>query len=633
MSDLNGIFYHLSPSQNYQLYKVDSSQNKSLVVPINVIQSDGTDYEETLIAFFTADLNHASNLTDAYFDTSKTIISQNLKDSLKTYLSNSRQTILEDIKVKNPKILKDLELIIYEKNSSDDYKPIDYISRALKNSNSTRPLMISGIQGYGKTAVISQISEDIKKISDSELTSKYAFSKDDINFLRQFSFYFTPTNMSYSNLMGNLILAQTQKGDVTTKYNTGNLLSAIKNVLFNGRNSTIVLDELLDNPKLMEELKPIIMPNGGHYTFPSTMARDFISVSHKENEIEIKTKDSIIKRTNVVFEIGSDLDGLYCATDEAFNVNESGNLSIDVSKLALFHQTLLLHGLSSEADENKIAEKKTYRDRIVPILQKQKLNQINDGLTTLLISPETYSKIDKAEKIVVKKTSMNSPYKLNPSNFKIFATGNKPQIDDSAIFARFAICMVVNIKYEELLNNIAIKRYGVNSPLFAQLDAVSPDKSASLDTTNAIIKLVKAIIDEQINDNIVSSDYDMSHEHINAKISLDSDTITPREITQIINQSSSFEELIVNFKMNAEKLLGIRNYPTYQEQESVRIFKDLTSTILVSEFSKIAKKYKIETSLKTQKDTLKEQIKTIPKLPDINDLKHEAESYSHKLKM
>lgn len=238
-----------------------------------------------------------------------------------------------------------------------------------------------------------------------------------------------------------------------------------------------------------------------------------------------------------------------------------------------------------------------------------KMNNLNQGNTFLLISAEKYKEIMNSN-ITSKLISTGAPYVVNKNVLQIFGTGNQIADLDPATRARWEIVIVDGIYYDDLKKNI-VNGIGINSELYKTLNDKYPDKSATRELTQIILNFVKNIARAQHQGEIRQPDFSDDLPFTENKLS--SIAFSPRSICEIINASSTVDDIAINIRKRVDDILGIKGVPNDSDLiEKTNFFDCVDSTIDVN-LKEFAKKYKLKSSnnIKTELDDALNELPTL----------------------
>lgn len=553
-------------------------------------------------AFFCLDPKSARDSSEMYFDISiDTSIPKSIKDDMRNYLSNGKDTIISMIQKQNPALFNKINDFCLANKKGKSREVEKSIIRAIIGNNE-KPLALMGLPGYGKTTSLKNIFSSINSKNPEELSQRYNLSKEEgekLKFYRHTKLIPINPQMTLADLMKQTTIAQNPKtGNTQLVYDNGVLLTIFKDILYNGGGAAVVFDEMADNPKLFTALKSAIMPVNGFMHFDSVTPRNFLTIAGKDG-IDIKIDDKAYKRTVVMFEVGERCDGLYTIDDSAISV-KNDSVFVDVNKMTNRQKELFLSSITNERTEKakfvSVGEDDTIKNK--NIYASQLVKSVAEGLVLPLISQE------KAEEIRASLNSKNLkliseavPYAINENHFKLAITGNDNDANISnAEWDRFSVVRVDGISYDEMKENIAIRRFGIKSELFKKLDAISPDGAAVKEVVNETINLVKHIFDLQNKGELLKPEYDTSKEPDYKTSVLSSPTMNPRLITHIFNISSNIEDVIDGFKRYSAQILGVRGCPDSEEAAEMDIFCENIDKHS-KKFAQVAAKYNIKTNL------------------------------------
>lgn len=599
----------LKDLNDYNLKMIALNKQNSLIgipVCIEYIENPSRPDIKTFTAFYGLNPIKSSNATELYFDLTldENNIPSMLKDEIREYLQRSKDNINTIIQKKNPNFFDQINVICSNKISSQN-SVSGAIIRNLLNSEA-KSLLITGLAGYGKTAGLKSVFKDMQGLSLQDFAKKYNISEEQAKNIKNFKLEFIPINneINYEDLMGRMILSQNPKtGEMQTSYENGALLSAIKRNMFLGEKISIGFDELADNERLFANFKAFLMPDiNNNYVATATMARDFLSVSSQD--IAFRLKDNkVVERNFFIFEVAKKCDGIFTCNDEAIEIDSKGGLTVDINKLNGYQANCFLKSITSDAVEKQFFDKsikdenKKSLDRSAFI--KTKINTMKESsVPLLLISEEVANKIRANDALNKIELSSALPYAVSKETFKVFATGNEINQDVSkAALDRFENIKIFNISFDELYQNLAVSKIGVNSKLFNELDKITIDGSARLAFGKAVVDFARLVFEMQRSGELMMPEYDGNKEPAYKAGFLSSPTLNPRLITNIINQSETPKDILDNYSRYAEQILGIEGLPAEFDINEIAVFNEALQNKLAPELSKICKIYGIKDNI------------------------------------
>ena len=223
----------------------------------------------------------------------------------------------------------------------------------------------------------------------------------------------------------------------------------------------------------------------------------------------------------------------------------------------------------------------------------------------LLISEEVANKIRANDALSKLELSSALPYSVSKETFKVFATGNEINQDVSkAALDRFENIKIFNISFDELYQNLAVSKIGVNSKLFNELDNITIDGSARLAFGKAVVDFARLIFEMQRSGELMMPEYDGNKEPAYKAGYLSSPTLNPRLITNIVNQSETPKDILDNYSRYAEQILGIEGLPAEFEMSEIAMFDEALKNKLAPEINKICKKYGIKNNIEDDSQNL-----------------------------
>lgn len=509
----------------------------------------------------------------------------------------------EKIRATQPTFFDNINSLCYRINQDEKIDITNAIISTLTNKNE-QPLLLAGLSGYGKTASLEKIINDMRTSNATELQAKYGISQEKAENLKKFSSYGIVNineEASYKKLMGNYVLSENEKGEITTVLENGALGSLIKDNYYGNRKTLVVFDELLDSPDVMTAMKASLMPRGDFYNFAPINARNFLFVN--------ANIDCDNKMSKMMFlEVAQKSDNLYSCDDNALEINEQTNtLKIQTDKLSNFEKQIINNSLPSENQEQTLKQTGDFAN-ISKIFTSTRFSILDMGGKILLISQKKANEIKNL--LDCKEILKDKPFVLYKDNFKVCATGNVMNNIDVPTRDRFNVVSIGGISYSKLKENLLVKRYGIDSPLVNKLDKISSEVYEKV--VDSIIKLVRSISELQNQDVFSKPDFGLKQVAYSPN-ELTSPSLNPRLITNIINQSENLNDISEKFKQSAERILGLEGLPDNEETAQIIRFKDNVNIVLEKELDKIAKEYKIDYALdRSQEEKFLELTEDLP---------------------
>ncbi|MDA3053603.1 hypothetical protein [Campylobacter sp. JMF_03 NE3] len=611
----------LKALKNIQLQQITTKQNETLIgIPIGFEYRENglTAESNSFFGFYGVNPKTAKGASELYLDLSldpnlKT--NEYLKPSIKDLFLDKETSLKVQIQKENPDFFKVINNACYAAkdnglNKNITQTAIDYMLKP----NAKIPLF-AGLHGYGKTSILSAIIKDINELTPDKLAAKYNLSKEDAKKLLNFTnTKIIPINstMSLNDLYGHITLQTDPKsGERIMDYANAPLLDSIKTTYYNNQKSFIILDELLDAPDVINQIKSSFMPINGQYNFMSNCSRDFLEIRSTFAVKNLNKEDTQLHYG--LFEIAQNADKRFAVDDSAIEIN-GDSIIINMSKLNERQRTLLNNSLiSQEVNQTLQQETDKHNASLLTKISEYKFGQLNSGKAVLLISKNKAEEIQKTN-ASCKTSSSATPYTVNTQDFKIVATGNVLANITQSELDRFKISMVAGISYEDLLQNLSAPDKGVQSKFIDSLREKDPAGVLVNEYINIVLEFVRHVSNAQNSGQLSYPQYDMGKEPVYSDAILSSAVFNPRMITSQINNSDSPEELIENFKSNANQILGIEGYPDYNEEAEVVKYNDMVDLVLKTKLVDFCQKHKIPNNLEVNNVVLDRILQDIPKV-------------------
>lgn len=554
-------------------------ENSTTIIPVN--------------GFYALNPKEHNSSSEMYLDLNvfrNKNINNEILEEISNFFDDTRQAIAVEIQKVNPKSIETLNQLCLVAKQNQVNSPVRLLLDSLIKQNE-KPVLLAGLPGYGKSAVIKTLFNDLKKMNTQQLSQKYPITEEQARAIKQYQHNtMIPINeeSTYTELMGRLALTTNPDGQQTTSFQNGILLSALKQIYYNNAGGIIGFDELLDNPTLITNFKSSLMPDSnGNYNFVATTTRDFLVISC-DKAITINNLDeNVITSKIACFEIGKDCDSVYNASNKSIEI-KNGEIIIDANALT----PNLKHNLTRLLPPLHIRERLKNNPQQIELIKSDYFEKIRDmilkGTVPFLISRKKANEILQASGIVAQESNIEIPFVINKNKLKISATGNAIQGISAAAEDRFYIHTIEDISYKELLNNLAVHRFGIDSELFKKLDAI--DTNLVNVTTKAIIDLVKNIRERQELGEYSTPDHDMQLDNYHPE-KLNSVGLNPRLITTIINNASHPQDLVDGFKKHSRQILGIKGFADAQAQEEINMYQQQVDIALGEPLKKIFAKY------------------------------------------
>lgn len=617
------------------IQKTITKQGDTLIgIPVEFeFSENGVDDEVlTLYGFFCVNPKEAQNASELYLDLSldpNFETNEYIKNAAKELFKDKVTGIKTQIQKTNPDFFNQINKICFEaKNNGASRNITESVLNALIHKNS-KPLLIQGLAGYGKTSIINSIFKDIENLSFSaeDFAKKYAISIEKAKELKEFknNMRTLPINatMNIYDMYGHATLISHPKTkQQVMDYANSTLMEVVKGISYGGQKGIICLDELLDNTDIITQLKATIMASNGVYNFTPNYSRDFLEI---KSPFKIKTANGDFADLNyAIFEIAKNADKRFAVDDKCINLTEDGNSFVIDSAFLNAHQKDCFYRSTVGQNLNKKISDPNSRDYASTManITNHKFAELNSGARIFLISQAKAEEI-QASNINHKTSSEEKPFIISTTELKILATGNVLNNVPQAALDRFAQCSVDRISYDELLNNFAVLGIGIDSEFINKLKDKTPDNSSTIEYVNIILDFVKHLAHSQHDGELSSPQFDMGKEPVFREGFLSSAPLNPRMITSIINNSSSPEDVIKNFKNNAYQILGIEGYPDDNEENDVVRFNDKVDEILAKNLISFCNKYKIENAIEESNPVYNKLIDDIPMVNNIFSMPQE----------
>lgn len=612
----------LAKKDEAELQKFKSDSNVTLIgtaVYIDKIESIIRPDVERYPAFFGVNpMELGSSVSEMNIEFVNTSLSQSKQDDIREWFNNekdgARLALLNTIQRSNPDFFDRIEKICNIKNK-EEHSVAKRIIENLVTPNA-KMLLLMGLPGYAKSSTIRAVYDDLRNANKSakDIAQIYNISINQAEKAKKnvpSDFFTIPINNGLE--LADLFALKSIKTDPVTNAsitvtNNAPLLSAIKAAVHTGRRTMINFDEICDNPNLLLQGKSCFMPDkNNNYVFASAemgMERNFVILQEQNIRIDGKKNDYVI------FEVGNLGDGMFAVDDSVIEISKDKN-SIDIQseKINSFARRALNYSILNEKEKNFFNSHPNNKLDAMKSILNVKMNNLNQGNTFLLISAEKYKEIMNSN-ITSKLISTGAPYVVNKNVLQIFGTGNQIADLDPATRARWEIVIVDGIYYDDLKKNI-VNGIGINSELYKTLNDKYPDKSATRELTQIILNFVKNIARAQHQGEIRQPDFSDDLPFTENKLS--SIAFSPRSICEIINASSTVDDIVINIRKRVDDILGIKGVPNDSDLiEKTNFFDCVDSTIDVN-LKKFAKKYKLKSSnnIKTKLDDALNELPTL----------------------
>lgn len=612
----------LAKKDEAELQKFKSDSNVTLIgtaVYIDKIESIIRPDVERYPAFFGVNpMELGSSVSEMNIEFVNTSLSQSKQDDIREWFNNekdgARLALLNTIQRSNPDFFDRIEKICNIKNK-EEHSVAKRIIENLVTPNA-KMLLLMGLPGYAKSSTIRAVYDDLRNANKSakDIAQIYNISINQAEKAKKnvpSDFFTIPINNGLE--LADLFALKSIKTDPVTNAsitvtNNAPLLSAIKAAVHTGRRTMINFDEICDNPNLLLQGKSCFMPDkNNNYVFASAemgMERNFVILQEQNIRIDGKKNDYVI------FEVGNLGDGMFAVDDSVIEISKDKN-SIDIQseKINFFARRALNYSILNEKEKNFFNSHPNNKLDAMKSILNVKMNNLNQGNTFLLISAEKYKEIMNSN-ITSKLISTGAPYVVNKNVLQIFGTGNQIADLDPATRARWEIVIVDGIYYDDLKKNI-VNGIGINSELYKTLNDKYPDKSATRELTQIILNFVKNIVRAQHQGEIRQPDFSDDLPFTENKLS--SIAFSPRSICEIINASSTVDDIAINIRKRVDDILGIKGVPNDSDLiEKTNFFDCVDSTIDVN-LKEFAKKYKLKSSnnIKTELDDALNELPTL----------------------
>lgn len=612
----------LAKKDEAELQKFKSDSNVTLIgtaVYIDKIESIIRPDVERYPAFFGVNpMELGSSVSEMNIEFVNTSLSQSKQDDIREWFNNekdgARLALLNTIQRSNPDFFDRIEKICNIKNK-EEHSVAKRIIENLVTPNA-KMLLLMGLPGYAKSSTIRAVYDDLRNANKSakDIAQIYNISINQAEKAKKnvpSDFFTIPINNGLE--LADLFALKSIKTDPVTNAsitvtNNAPLLSAIKAAVHTGRRTMINFDEICDNPNLLLQGKSCFMPDkNNNYVFASAemgMERNFVILQEQNIRIDGKKNDYVI------FEVGNLGDGMFAVDDSVIEISKDKN-SIDIQseKINFFARRALNYSILNEKEKNFFNSHPNNKLDAMKSILNVKMNNLNQGNTFLLISAEKYKEIMNSN-ITSKLISTGAPYVVNKNVLQIFGTGNQIADLDPATRARWEIVIVDGIYYDDLKKNI-VNGIGINSELYKILNDKYPDKSATRELTQIVLNFVKNIARAQHQGEIRQPDFSDDLPFTENKLS--SIAFSPRSICEIINASSTVDDIAINIRKRVDDILGIKGVPNDSDLiEKTNFFDCVDSTIDVN-LKKFAKKYKLKSSnnIKTKLDDALNELPTL----------------------
>ncbi|MBZ8002356.1 hypothetical protein [Campylobacter canadensis] len=536
--------------------------------------------------------NNISNL-NIFFNVTKEDMTDTVKEAIIDNFLSNKMEILNYIKTNYNANFQDINNIFSINEDNTDYS-IEII-KAL-SSPFKKPLLICGLPGYGKSSICREITEKCLKNNTNEFENSAILNK----FKKSTEILITGEE-TLADLFGRLVLEE-KNNNVITSFKNGKLLSIVKDCYYSGDSGIVIMDEALDNIALLKEMKSLLMPNlKQNYSFNSFQNRNFALIKTKTNF----SQDNF---EYINLEIANDCDEEFAINDEAISI-KSDHIIFDKNYLSDFQEKTIK--MNSFANKNKVD------------ITNEKINNIFDffidknkiGNPTILITKSKFEEINNSNIDILVKKAIQLDYQLNTQRIKFLLTGNVNQTLSDAVKDRFDIKMIGGISFEKLKNDL-LNNIGIKTTFFQNIDIRAKEKILS-----SIIDTIKIIQLKQHDGDIVSADSEFGEPTFNES-RLQSNTLNPRRISYIINNSTSLNDIINNFKSEIPNILGIENFPDETQQNSIDYITMLINEQLAPKLEEIAKTHKLPYKNDTNDEFLEKKLENIADIDEILNIKN-----------
>ena len=575
-----------------------------------------------------------------YFDTRRafhqtTDLLSNDWDLIRETLRVNRVAINSEILKANPNFFKDINAITAKQNAKKNV-----ITDALLHTTTsigTKPCLVAGLAGYGKTTIISNFFKDLAKMkSPQEIAEKYGVSPERAETMYQrrpqdVITILINNNLELPDLITKVELVETENGNTSMLSVTNELGKAFKNRAYLGMKSVaVIMDELLDNENLIQQFKAVFMQNSnGDYVLPSQrnlgmLKANIETLSAQDPKKNIKTDFVLVEKMNSG-------DNNYAIPDDTIQITKEKNkatIKINADKLNPYQANALFnYSLPNEKHRELIAQDPKQRN----LFFKSRTDELKRGGCLLPISNKKFKEIEKALRdepdSYINISPESSAFIFPANNLMVVATGNNFSFKDVAMLSRFNTAMVDGISFDELNYNIGTMKYGIKTPVIEKLQKLEENGTLEKGQANEIFKEITASIVDYVKHidylqrseqtaQLPMPDFPDGVTPVYSPTKLSSTGLNPRLITEVINSCYEPTDIAEEFLRRSDYILGIVGLASEEDEAAKNMLRQITEEHFIGKFNNIEQKYNInfnmaEKIMSSKKD-FQNAIKALP---------------------
>lgn len=575
-----------------------------------------------------------------YFDTRRafhqtTDLLGNDWDLIRETLRVNRVAINSEILKANPNFFKDINAITAKQNAKKNV-----ITDALLHTTTsigTKPCLVAGLAGYGKTTIISNFFKDLSKMkSPQEIAEKYGISPERAETMYQrrpqdIITILINNNLELPDLITKVELVETENGNTSMLSVTNELGKAFKNRAYLGMKSVaVIMDELLDNENLIQQFKAVFMQNSnGDYVLPSQRNLGILKANIETFSAQDPKKN--IKTDFVLVEKMNSGDNNYAIPDDTIQIIKEKNkatIKIDADKLNPYQANALFnYSLPNEKHREMIAQDPKQRN----LFFKSRTDELKKGGCLLPISNKKFKEIEKALRdepdSYINISPESSAFVFPANNLMVVATGNNFSFKDVAMLSRFNTAMIDGISFDELNYNIGTMKYGIKTPVIEKLQKLEENGTLEKGQANEIFKEITASIVDYVKHidylqrseqtaQLPMPDFPDGVTPVYSPTKLSSTGLNPRLITEVINSCYEPTDIAEEFLRRSDYILGIVGLASEEDEAAKNMLRQITEEHFIGKFNNIEQKYNInfnmaEKIMSSKKD-FQNAIKALP---------------------
>lgn len=598
-----------------------------------------------------------------YFDTRRafhqtTDLLGNDWDLIRETLRVNRVAINSEILKANPDFFKDINAITAKQNAKKNV-----ITDALLHTTTsigTKPCLVAGLAGYGKTTIISNFFKDLAKMkSPQEIAAKYGISPERAETMYQrrpqdIITILINNNLELPDLITKVELVETENGNTSMLSVTNELGKAFKNRAYLGMKSVaVIMDELLDNENLIQQFKAVFMQNSnGDYVLPSQRNLGMLKANIETFSAQDPKKN--IKTDFVLVEKMNSGDNNYAIPDDTIQIIKEKNkatIKINADKLNPYQANALFnYSLPNEKHRELIAQDPKQRN----LFFKSRTDELKRGGCLLPISNKKFKEIEKALRdepdSYINISPESSAFIFPANNLMVVATGNNFSFKDVAMLSRFNTAMIDGISFDELNYNIGTMKYGIKTPVIEKLQKLEENGTLEKGQANEIFKEITASIVDYVKHidylqrseqtaQLPMPDFPDGVTPVYSPTKLSSTGLNPRLITEVINSCYEPTDIAEEFLRRSDYILGIVGLASEEDEAAKNMLRQITEEHFIGKFNNIEQKYNInfnmaEKIMSSKKD-FQNAINALPSanLEEKNSKPDEDEEINTKMKI